>query len=232
MLRSICNQASEQNIASLNTRELFENVFIGNEPTAKRAISPAIISRLLEADFSKNSRLDFARDLFLLSFYLRGIPFVDLVHLRKTDVQGNMLVYFRQKTGQQLTVIIENCAKVILRKYASLCKESVYLLPVISAAGEEGHKQYRSALRVYNKRLNQISGILKLKTPLTSYVARHSWATTALQKGVPVSVISAGMGHASEKVTYIYLASFDNKTLSNANKKVIAAVRFKKEEEE
>ena len=64
------------------------------------------------------------------------------------------------------------------------------------------------------------------------YVARHSWATTALQKGVPVSVISAGMGHASEKVTYIYLASFDNKTLSNANKKVIAAVRFKKEEEE
>ena len=74
MLRSICNQASEQNIASLNTRELFENVFIGNEPTAKRAISPAIISRLLEADFSKNSRLDFARDLFLLSFYLRGIP--------------------------------------------------------------------------------------------------------------------------------------------------------------
>lgn len=232
MLRSICNQASEQNIASLNTRELFENVFIGNEPTAKRAISPVLISRLLEADFSKNSRLDFARDLFLLSFYLRGIPFVDLVHLRKTDVQGNMLVYFRQKTGQQLTVIIENCAKVILRKYASLCKESVYLLPVISAAGEEGHKQYRSALRVYNKRLNQISGILKLKTPLTSYVARHSWATTALQKGVPVSVISAGMGHASEKVTYIYLASFDNKTLSNANKKVIAAVRFKKEEEE
>ena len=121
---------------------------------------------------------------------------------------------------------------MILGKYASLCKESVYLLPVISAAGEEGHKQYRSALRVYNKRLNQISGILKLKTPLTSYVARHSWATTALQKGVPVSVISAGMGHASEKVTYIYLASFDNKTLSNANKKVIAAVRFKKEEEE
>lgn len=140
MLRSICNQASEQNIASLNTRELFENVFIGNEPTAKRAISPVLISRLLEADFSKNSRLDFARDLFLLSFYLRGIPFVDLVHLRKTDVQGNMLVYFRQKTGQQLTVIIENCAKVILRKYASLCKESVYLLPVISAAGEEGHQ--------------------------------------------------------------------------------------------
>lgn len=64
------------------------------------------------------------------------------------------------------------------------------------------------------------------------YISRHSWATTALQKGVPVSVISAGMGHASEKVTYIYLASFDNKTLSNANKKVIAAVRFKKEEEE
>ncbi len=74
MLRSICNQAIEQNLASLNTRELFENVFIGNEPTAKRAISPSIISRLLEADLGKNSKLDFARDLFLLSFYLRGHP--------------------------------------------------------------------------------------------------------------------------------------------------------------
>lgn len=232
MLRSICNQAIEQNLASLNTRELFENVFIGNEPTAKRAISPSIISRLLEADLGKNSKLDFARDLFLLSFYLRGIPFVDLVHLRKTDLKEKTLVYFRQKTGQQLTVIIESCAKAIFRKYAPLCADSIYLLPVINASGEEGHKQYRSALRVYNKRLNRISEILKLKTPLTSYVARHSWATTALQKGVPVSVISAGMGHASEKVTYIYLASFDDKTLSNANKKVIAAVRLKKEEEE
>ena len=202
MLRSICNQAIEQNLTSLNTRELFENVFIGN--------APSIISRLLEADLGKNSKLDFARDLFLLSFYLRGIPFVDLVHLRKTDVRGKTLVYFRQKTGQQLTVIIESCAKAILRKYAALCADSIYLLPVISAAGEEGHKQYRSALRVYNKRLNQISEMLKLKTPLTSYVARHSWATTALQKGVPVSVISAGMGHASE----------------------IAAVRLKKEEGE
>ncbi len=116
---------------------------------------------------------------------------------------------------------------MILRKYASLCKESVYLLPVISAAGEEGHKQYRSALRVYNKRLNQISGISEIEDSAYLYVARHSWATTALQKGVPVSVISAGMGDALEKVTYIYLASFHNKTLSNANKKVIAAVNLK-----
>ncbi len=102
MLRSICNQASEQNIASLNTRELFENVFIGNEPTAKRAISPAIISRLLEGRFQQEQPARFCPRPLLAKLLPRAIPFVDLVHLRKTDVQGNMLVYFRQKTDSNL----------------------------------------------------------------------------------------------------------------------------------
>lgn len=224
MLRSICNQAVTQKMAEIDTPELFRDVFMGCKATAKRAIKPSIIRGLIDADFVKHPQLKFSRDLFLLSFYLRGIPFVDLVHLRKSDMQNNTLIYFRQKTGKMLYVTVEDCAQKIIKQYAGECKNSIYLLPIITEVGEEGHKQYRSALRLYNKHLHQISKLLNLGITLTSYVARHSWATTAQDTDVPIAVISTSMGHASEKVTYVYLDSFENKKLSDANKKVIACV--------
>lgn len=224
MLRSICNQAIAQKVAHINAVELFQDVFMGCKPTAKRAIKPSIIGHLIDADFAEHPHLAFSRDLFLLSFYLRGIPFVDLVYMRKSDIKDNTLIYFRQKTGKVMYVTIESCAKKLIKKYASECKDSIYLLPIIKSVGEEGHKQYRSALRLYNKHLHQISKLLKLGIILTSYVARHSWATTAQNTDVPIAVISTSMGHASEKVTHIYLDSFENKKLSDANKKVIACI--------
>lgn len=224
MLRSICNQAVAQKAVQINTFELFRDVFMGCKPTAKRAIKPSIIGRLINADFAEHPHLKFSRDLFLLSFYLRGIPFVDLVHLRKSDVEYNILIYFRLKTGRMMYVTLEDCAQKIIKQYASKCKDSIYLLPIIENVGEEGHKQYRSALRLYNKHLHQIAKVLNLGVTLTSYVARHSWATTAQNTDVPIAVISTSMGHASEKVTHIYLDSFENKKLSDANKKVIACI--------
>ena len=83
--------------------ELFRFVFTGYEPTAKRAISPTLIRRLSQLNLEKQPNLRFSRDLFLLSFYLRGIPFVDLVHLRKTDMRYNTIHYHRHKTRQQLS---------------------------------------------------------------------------------------------------------------------------------
>lgn len=224
MLRSICNQAVAQKLTHINTFELFQEVFMGCKPTAKRAIKPSVIGSLMNADFTEHPHLKLSRDLFLLSFYLRGIPFVDLVYLRKSDVKDNTLIYFRQKTKKIMYVTIEECAKKIIKRYADECKNSIYLLPIIKGVGEEGHKQYRSALRLYNKHLHQISKLLKLGIILTSYVARHSWATTAKNTDIPISIISTSMGHASEKVTHFYLDSFDNKKLSDANKKVIACV--------
>lgn len=231
MLRSICNQAVAQKIANINTVELFQDVFMGCKPTVKRAIKPSIIGQLMDAEFVEHPQLTFSRDLFLLSFYLRGIPFVDLAHLRKSDIKDNTLIYFRQKTGKMMYVTIEVCAQKIINKYAKECKNSIYLLPIINSVGEEGHKQYQSALRLYNKHLHQISKLLKLGITLTSYVARHSWATTAQNTDVPIAIISTSMGHSSEKVTHIYLDSFDNKKLSDANKKVIACV-LKKDKKE
>ncbi|WP_321332389.1 site-specific integrase [uncultured Bacteroides sp.] len=221
MLRSICNQAVRRGLANI-PHELFHDVFTGTDSCEKRAMSPAVIRCLHQADLESKPSLSFARDMFLLSFYLRGIPYVDLIHLRKKDLNKGVLRYRRSKTNRLVTVCVEACAMTIFRKYASSAGKSPYLLPVITRTGQEGYRQYQSALRLYNKRLHCLSEMLELKENLTSYVARHSWATAAYRQGIPVAIISESLGHASEKMTYHYLASFDNRTLRKANRKVIA----------
>lgn len=128
MLRSIFHQAAEQGITSKHhVDDLFAYVFTGYEPTVKRAISPLLLRRLVTLDLEKKPALCFSRDLFLLSFYLRGIPFVDLAHLRKTDVKQNTIYYYRHKTHRQLSVCIEPHAAQIINKYKNQASSS-YLL--------------------------------------------------------------------------------------------------------
>ena len=128
MLRSIFNQAYQQGIPdTIPADELFRFVFTGYEPTAKRAISPALIRRLSQLNLEHSPHLRFSRDLFLLSFYLRGIPFVDLVHLRKTDMKHNTIYYYRRKTRQQLSVYLEPYAAEILRRYTDKHSPPPYL---------------------------------------------------------------------------------------------------------
>lgn len=229
MLRSIFNQAYQQGVPdTIPADELFRFVFTGYEPTAKRAISPALIRRLSQLNLEQSPNLRFSRDLFLLSFYLRGIPFVDLAHLRKSDMKHNTIYYYRRKTRQQLSVYLEPYAAEILRRYTDQHSPSPYLLPILSSVGPEGYRQYKSALRLYNQHLHRLSKMLRLNVPLTSYVARHSWATTAKEEGVAIAMISEGLGHSSEKVTHVYLASFNNNAMSKANRKVISTIHSKK----
>lgn len=229
ILRSIFNQAYEQRVPeTVLADELFRFVFTGYQPTTKRAISPTLIRRLAQLDLESQANLCFSRDLFLLSFYLRGIPFVDLVHLRKTDIRHNTIYYYRHKTHQQLSVYIEPYAAGIIRRYINKKSSTPYLLPILSSTGGEGYRQYKSALRLYNQHLHYISKVLHLSVPLTSYVARHSWATAAKEEGISVSIISEGLGHSSEKTTQVYLASFNNNTMSKANRKVIATIHPQK----
>ena len=223
MLRSVCNQAVRREVAHIPSG-LFDEVFTGTDSSEKRAVNPAVIRRLRELELASSPVLETARDLFLLSFYLRGIPFVDLIRLRKSDLSRGMLRYRRSKTGRLLTVAVEPCAQEILRKYATQAAGSIYLLPVLSKEGKGGYRQYQNALRRYNLHLHRLSALLGLKVNLTSYVARHSWATAAYRQGIPVAVISESLGHSSEKVTYTYLASFDNRTLSRANRKIIGLI--------
>ena len=159
--------------------------------------------------------------MFLFSFYTRGMFFVDMAYLRKIDLQNWILTYRRRKTGQQLTIKWEKCMEEIICKYPS--NKTDYLLPIIKVQGNE-RKQYDNALHLVNYRLKDLSKILKLQRTLTLYVARHSWASAAKAKNIPLSVISEGMGHESEKTTQIYLSSLETSVVDKANKVILESL--------
>ncbi|MEG2611996.1 MAG: site-specific integrase [Alistipes sp.] len=196
----------------------FKGVYVGIDKTDKRAVDVGVISRLKSANLLKSNNLAFARDLFLFSFYCRGMPFVDMAYLTHENVKDNHIVYQRQKTGQELNIRIEPCLRAIIARYPS--ENSRYLLPILSG----DNPKYESALRLHNMRLKQISELLGLSTVLTSYVARHSWATLAKRKGVALQVISESMGHNNENTTRIYLSSLEKSVIDDVNAKLLLGV--------
>lgn len=216
ILRAVYNRAVEKELTP--QKYPFRHVYTGVDKTVKRAVSVKVIKALKELNLSMKPSLNFARDMFMFSFYTRGMSFVDMAYLKKTDLQNGILTYCRRKTGQQLTVKWEKCMEEIIKKYPS--NGSVYLLPIIKEQGNE-RKQYDNALHLVNYRLKDLSRMLKLQRPLTMYVARHSWASVAKVRNVPLSVISEGMGHDSEKTTQIYLASLEASVVDKANKMIL-----------
>ena len=215
-LRAVYNRAAEKGLTAQNYP--FRHVYTGVDKTVKRAIPIKSIKALKEMDLAMNSALDFARDMFLFSFYTRGMSFVDMAYLKKTNLQNGILTYRRRKTGQELSIKWEKCMAEIIAKYPE--NKTDFLLPIIKDEGDE-RRQYDSALHLVNYRLKELSTMLKLQRPLTMYVARHSWASAAKAKNVPLSVISEGMGHDSEATTQIYLASLETSVVDKANKMIL-----------
>ena len=216
ILRAVYNRAVEKGLTP--QRNPFRHVYTGVEKTVKRAVPVKVIKALKELDLSMKPSLDFTRDMFMFSFYTREMSFVDMAYLKKTDLQNGILTYCRRKTGQKLTIKWEKCMEEIIKKYPS--NGSGYLLPIIKEQGNE-RKQYDNALHLVNYRLKALSEMLKLQRPLTMYVARHSWASVAKARNIPLSVISEGMGHDSEKTTRIYLASLEASVVDKANKMIL-----------
>ena len=217
ILKAVYNRAVEDGL--VEQRYPFKFVYTGVEKTIKRAISLNEIRHIKGLDLSLKPNLDFARDMFLFSFYTRGMSFIDMAHLRKKDLQNGILSYRRRKTGQQLFVKWEKCMQEIVDKYP--VNETEYLLPVITEPNKYNRTQYSNGLHRVNHLLKQIGVQLGLHMPLTMYVARHSWASIAKSRNVPIAVISEGMGHDSENTTQIYLASLDTSIVDKANKKIL-----------
>jgi site-specific recombinase XerD len=213
-LRSLYNQAVERGLTT--QKNPFKNIFTRIDKTVKRAVNEEIIVRLKNMDLASHKELIFARDLFMFSFYLRGISFVDMANLRKNNKKNGYIVYIRSKTKQVLTVKIEACMQEIISRYEAQTLDD-YLLPVFTLQ----NRDCTSRLRTYNKRLKRISVMLGLDSPLSSYVTRHSWATIALRKGISIEVISEGMGHENETTTRIYLASLGQSVVDKANAEII-----------
>ena len=221
ILRAVYNRAVEKDLTA--NRNPFKHVYTGIDKTIKRAVPLKVIKRIKEMDFSMNPTFDFARDMFLMSFYTRGMSFVDMAYLRKKDLQNGVLSYRRRKTGQQLFVKWEKCMQGIVDKYDT--SQSNYLLPIIKPFSNiDERKQYIYAAHNINRCLKIVGKELGLSVSLTLYVARHAWASIAKGKNVPLSVISEGMGHDSEATTRIYLASLDTMAIDKANSMILKSL--------
>lgn len=220
VLRACYNRAVRKGLAP--QRHPFQNVYTGQGKTVKRAIPIAAIKRIKNLDLSASPSLAQARDLFLFSFYTRGMSFIDMAYLRKTDISRGILSYRRRKTGQQLYIKWERCMQEIAERYRS--RNSPYLLPIITNLQRDERIQVLSAQRVTNNRLKKIGIMARAGKDLTMYVSRHSWASIAHSKQIPLSVISEGMGHDSEATTRIYLANLNASIIDEANEEILRAL--------
>lgn len=221
ILRAVYNRAVEDDV--IENRSPFRHVYTGVDKTVKRGLPLDVIKKIKGMDLSLNAALDFARDMFMMSFYLRGMSFIDMAYLKKSDLKDGYVTYRRRKTGQQLTIEWTSDMQLVLDKYPE--NESEYLLPIIKTTGINERCAYRNVGYNINRSLKQITKMLSLNFRLTMYVARHSWASAAKAKGIPLSVISEGMGHDSETTTQIYLASLDTSVVDRANAMILKSLK-------
>lgn len=219
IMRAVYNRAVDEGIT--DQRYPFKKVYTGIARTVKRALRFDDIRRIKNVDLSNEPNLAFARDMFMFSFYTRGMSFVDMSFLSKSNLSGGVLSYCRRKTGQRLDIKWEKCMQEIVERYDAC---GPYILPIVSPEKGDERLQYRQCqcrINAYLKRLGRMMGFLH---PLTMYVARHSWASVAKSRNVPLSIISEGMGHDSDATTRIYLASIEASRIDEANSSILNAL--------
>ena len=220
-LRAVYNRAVDLRKASY-VPHLFRSVYTGTRADRRRALDmedmKKVFARLLQSD-AITPAMKGAQELFILMFLLRGLPFVDLAYLRKSDLRGNVISYRRRKTGRPLSVTLTTEAMFLLQKYMNREEQSPYLFPILHSdeGSPKAYREYQLALRNFNYQLELLGKALGLKDRLSSYTARHTWATLARDYGAPISVISAGLGHTSEEMTRVYLKDFDVSMLNQVN---------------
>lgn len=218
--RAVYNRAVKERIVEQDYP--FCNVYTGIDRTRKRAVDEDTIKKLIQLDLKGHPGLELSRDMFVFSYCTRGMAFIDIAYLKKSNIEGTSLVYNRRKTNQLMIVKIEPCIRYYIDKYKIETEKTNFIFPLLEENNEKKmYKQYMAALSLHNLRLKKLSELIGISTPLSSYMSRHTWATTARNYQVPLYVISAGMGHSSEKTTEIYLASVDNTLVNNANRNIL-----------
>lgn len=232
VIRSAYNRAVDLRCVRYTPR-LFEHVYTGTKADKKRALEASDIGTLVrgtEMDLSKripSSSLQKAKMLFVFMFMMRGLPFVDLAFLHKKDLQGNILSYRRRKTGRTLRVLLSPEALQLVHMVSNKDENSPYLFPILRSKDgtEAAYKEYQSALRRFNYQLSALKTHLNMSSHLSSYSARHTWATMAYYCEIHPGIISEAMGHSSINVTETYLKPFNDKKIDEANEKVISFVK-------
>jgi integrase len=232
LLKVICNRAHREGQMRRTAAELFADVFTSYEPTRKRALTTDDLSRLFAVDLPELmnqklvSRLSykaleglyFAWRLFFFSFHACGMCFVDMACLRKESISNGLITYRRKKTGRLIEISLTPPLRSIINDFAAETKDSPYVFPLLVENDKPLRRQYESAERTYNRRLKRLALLAGLEGHLSSHIARHTWASIGKNKMFPLGVLSACLGHSSEKTTHIYLTSFNREILAEANR--------------
>ena len=191
-----------------------------HQNTIKRAISKKEIQSVIHYKSDKyNFYTRLALNLFAFSYYMGGINFVDMANLTEKNLIENRLVYYRKKTNKLISLPIKQVALNHLKEYEYNRENTGFLFPILSKSHKtEVQRQNRlhKVITKVNRELKLIGEELKLPIKLTTYVARHSFATVLKRAGVSTSVISETLGHSSEKVTQFYLDRFEKKQIEKA----------------
>lgn len=229
ILRAVYNRAVDNNEAKYIPR-LFRYVYTGTRAEHQRALETGDVEKIFAGLIllsGVNPAMQRARHFFILMFLMRGMPFVDLAYLRKSDLHGNVITYRRRKTGRPLSVTLTNEAMRIVRMYMNQDVHSPYLFSFLrSPEGTmEAYREYQLALRSFNRQLLILGEFLGIPNRLSSYTARHTWATTAYYCEVHPGIISQSMGHSSITVTETYLKPFQNKKIDEANKLIVDFIK-------
>ena len=209
---------------------LFRFVYTGTRADHKRALADDDMKKVF-VNLSRKAGVSLpvrqAQELFILMFLLRGMPFVDLAYLCKSDLRDNVITYRRRKTGHPLSVTLTPEAMILIKKYMNRDSSSPYLFSFLKSreGTKEAYREYQLALRSFNQRLMLLGELLGLGDKLSSYTARHTWATTAYYCEIHPGIISEAMGHSSITVTETYLKPFQDKKIDEANKQVLDFVK-------
>ena len=219
-LRSTYNKAISAKHAK-RTSYPFEDFKVSkfNVRTEKRAVSKDVIKEIMNLDLSgKSDYMNFSRDLFMFSYFCSGINLTDIANLKQSNIVNDRLVYSRQKTGKRISIPLSDNAKQIIHKYMDKCSDD-YVFPILNnnihKTEAQKYRRRKKVLRNVNACLKKIAKMIGIEN-LTSYVARHSYATVLKNSGVNIALISETLGHSDLKTTQIYLDSFENEQIDKA----------------
>jgi len=220
-IRASYNKAIEENVLSANIYP-FRKYKIVNEKVRKRAISKEDMKKINDMEFPEGSTLWHTQKLFMFSFFTIGMPWADMANLKLKNIVGNRINYKRKKTGKEYSIEINNNIRQILDYYLNNKKKNDYVFSIIKRVNEADKiSDTKNGLKNFNKHLEKIGEMAKINEKLTSYVARHSWASISNFKGIHIGIISEGLGHSDIKTTQTYLANFDYSDIDSANADIL-----------
>lgn len=236
-LRALYNKAISEELCKRDCYP-FKNPYNPNgynlgklkKQTIKRALTKVDIQKIIKYKPKKYSSIYDAKNIFLFSYYNMGMNFVDMAYLQWKNIYDGRINYVRKKTKKKYSIKIMQPVQIILDYYKKFAFDNDYVFPVLNdfhKTEEQKKTRVMTALKKINADLKTIRGKIKLDNDfvLSTYVARHSWATILKKQGISTSLISEGLGHTDEKTTQVYLDSFENSALDIMNSQLLVKMK-------